>query len=61
MGVDLGSRGHAGANSVSSITTSAEVGHRAQIDQRQGAETGCRNRVQNKVQKKVRGLEGHNA
>jgi hypothetical protein len=52
---DLGSRGHAGANSVSSITTSAEVGHRAQIDQRckeqnrvqkQGAETGCRNRVQ---------------
>jgi hypothetical protein len=50
---DLGSRGHAGANSVSSITTSAEVGHRAQIDQRckeqnrvqkQGAETGCRTR-----------------
>ncbi len=45
---DLGSRGHAGANSVSSITTSAQVGHRAQIDQRQGteqgAETGCRTR-----------------
>jgi hypothetical protein len=26
---DLGSRGHAKANLVSSITTSAEVGHRA--------------------------------
>jgi hypothetical protein len=46
---DLGSR-HAGTNSVSSIATSAEVGYQAQIDQRQeaeqGAETGCRNRVQ---------------
>jgi hypothetical protein len=38
---------------VSFLTTSAEVGHRVQINQRQGAETGRRNRVQNKAQNKV--------
>jgi hypothetical protein len=57
---DLDSQGHTKANSISSITTSAEVGHRAQIDQRQGAEQGTETRCRNRVQNKVQGLEGHN-
>lgn len=58
---DLGSRGYTRAISVSSITTSAEVGPRAQIDQRKGAEQGAEQGIETGCRNKLQGLEGYHA